>query len=276
MNYYELSLYFNCDKDQRDIVLAWLSILPFESFEFTDSGLNAYIQENELNYTDVEEVIRNIPFSIKYDQHLVKRINWNEEWEKNFKPILINKDCIVRAPFHKAPMGIKYDIQIMPKMSFGTGHHATTTLMIRSMMDEPMINLRVLDAGCGTGILSIMAEKLQAQSVLAYDIDEWAVINAKENIDLNNCENIDVEKGSSEDIGAHGFDVILANINKNVLLRDIPRFSLKLKMGGNMLLSGFYEDDCSDIIELAELNQLKKAYTATLDKWALIKLEKLV
>lgn len=276
MNYYKVSLTFNTSNERSDIVVAFLAQLPFESFEFKDYGLNAFIQEKYYNLSDIQEVIREIPFEISIENEIIERINWNEEWEKNFNPIQINEDCIIRAPFHENPQGVKYDLIIMPKMSFGTGHHATTTLMIRSIMYEPIENKRVLDAGCGTGILSIMAEKLHAKMVLAFDIDDWAVINSNENIELNNCKYINVEKGSIDDIQAKGFDVILANINKNVLLRDIPLYSSKLNRGGYMFLSGFYENDCSDIIELAKLNQLKKAHIETLDKWALIKFEKLV
>ena len=277
MDYIEVSLKFKPNEETSEIVTAFLSLLPFESFQATNSGLKAFIKEQEFKLTDLQGVMSRIPIeNISFQYEPIQQVNWNEEWEKNFDPIQINEKCIVRAPFHKAPTNLEYDIIIMPKMSFGTGHHATTKLMIRSLLDEPLDNKRVLDAGCGTGVLSIMAEKLLAQKVLAYDIDEWAVINSRENVNANNCKNIDVEKGSVKDIQPDGFDVILANINKNVLLSDIPLFSDKLVRNGSLILSGFYEKDCEDIVKLAELNQLKIAHIATLDKWALIKMVKLV
>ena len=276
MDYYQVSLEFKTEKDYSDIVTAFLSQLPFESFRATEKGLDSFIELGKYKPADLEEVIKDIPFRVSHSVHLIERKNWNKEWEKNFDPTIINDRCIIRAPFHESDERFEYNIIIMPKMSFGTGHHATTALMIRSIMNEPLKGKRVLDAGCGTGVLSIMAEKLQAESVLAHDIDDWAVMNAKENLELNNCKYIVVEKGSIDDIQAKGFDVLLANINKNVLLRDIPVFAEKLKEGGVLFLSGFYENDCSEIIELADLNQLKEAHIATLDKWALIKLEKLM
>lgn len=276
MEYTEVEFTIDPLEEGRDICIAFLSQLPFETFQESPMGVIAFIQSSEFNEDDLYATVKQIPnHQVSFEFKTVKRINWNEEWEKNFDPLKITNDCYVRAPFHEA-YGAKYEIVIMPKMSFGTGHHSTTTLMLRSMLNEPFEGLNVLDAGCGTAILAIMAEKLLAKSVLAYDIDDWAVENSIENIAVNNCKNINVEKGSVHEIAGTGFDVILANINKNVLLDEMSTYSKKLNLNGLIFLSGFYKSDIEDVISSAEGCGLKHMASETLNEWAVIKLQKIL
>ncbi len=274
MDYTEVEFFIKPSEEGRDICLAFLSQLPFETFQESPKGLIAFIQTEQFSEADIRSIIQLIPnHEVSFEFKTIERINWNEQWEKNFKPLKITDDCYVRAPFHEA-YHAKYEIVIMPKMSFGTGHHATTTLMLRFMLGEPFEGKSVLDAGCGTAILAIMAEKLLAKSVLAYDIDDWAVENSIENIRVNNCKNIDVEKGSVHQIAREGFDVILANINKNVLLDEMSTYSKKLNPNGLIFLSGFYESDIEDVISCAEQSGLKHIAVETLNEWAVLKLQK--
>ena len=273
MNYIQVD--FHIDPiESREICLAFLSQLEFESFEDSESGLKAYIPTDLFS----EELIRKqaalIPnVTIRFVANEIEKVNWNEEWEKNFSPVVINEKCGIRAPFHET-LNLQYELIIMPKMSFGTGHHATTSLMLRSMIEEDFKSKQVLDAGCGTGVLAIMAEKLHADNVLAYDIDEWAVENSKENIAVNNCKYITVEKASINEITASGFDIILANINKNVLLEEMNRYAEKLNSEGIIFLSGFYFDDIQELTEKASEYNLKQIHSETLNEWAHLKLQK--
>lgn len=253
----------------KEILTAELSEKGFEGFWEKDNLLCAYIPLEKYN----EKVISSLPFSnagnfkISYRANLVKHINWNEEWEKNFEPVIIARKCLVRAAFHKVPGKFEYEIVIQPKMSFGTGHHETTSLMMACMISmgvHGFKNRTVLDAGCGSGILSILASKMQAKQVMAVDNDEWAYYNAKENIALNHSVNIIAEKGDASVFGRKKFNIILANINKNFLLENMGLVSRILTVNGLLLLSGFYKKDLPEIKReagkhcLKLLNELKK------------------
>ncbi|MEM7163183.1 MAG: 50S ribosomal protein L11 methyltransferase [Bacteroidota bacterium] len=274
MDYIQVDFVIN-PIEGREICMAFLSQIPFETFQDTDSGLVAFIQEEFFEEQELKRTITEIEhFSLSYKWHKVERINWNDEWEKNFDPIYIDDQCIIRAPFHK-PQGLEYEIIIMPKMSFGTGHHATTFLMMRYLLNEPPKAKRVLDAGCGTAVLAIMAEKLHASQVLAYDIDDWAVENSIENIAVNNCKKITVEKGDIKKIAGSPFDVILANINKNVLLHELEAYDQRLSSGGLLYLSGFYSSDIQEIENFCKDLGLSCIQRETKDEWAALKFLKM-
>lgn len=200
-------------------------------------------------------------------------MNWNEEWEKNFQPILVEDSCCVRAPFHPAT-DVKYDIVIEPKMSFGTGHHATTHMMIQFLLNNDFEGKRVLDMGCGTGVLAIVAEKRGAKEVDAIDIDNWCYQNSIENVERNNCSRITVYEGGAELLGEKKYDVIIANINRNILLEDIKVYSRNLEAGGELYLSGFYAADIPAIVEECEKNGLDRVGSLEREEWVALQLKK--
>ena len=240
--------------DLVDILTAELSQYGYDTFMETDEGLEAYTTEEIYSEADVKEVLDryNHNNDISYSSQKIEKQNWNEEWEKNFEPLLIGNVCSVRASFHPKPEQVQYDIVINPKMSFGTGHHETTSLMIENQLRIEHDGKRVLDMGCGTGILAIMACKLGANQIVAVDIEDWTVENARENAGINGCSNIEVRLGNVQQIATDApFDIILANINRNVLLDDIPAYAEKLLPGGPLVLSGFYTEDLGLIKEKA-------------------------
>lgn len=252
MNYYGYKFILK-DMSQSDILVALLAEQGFESFVEQSDGIDAFINEQvhtELNLDTIEKLKTIVPFTFSFDW--IKDKDWNEEWEKNYEMVIIDKLCSVRAPFHKKPDGIKYDIVISPKMSFGTAHHETTYQMIQYLIETNVDHKAVLDMGCGTCVLAILAFQKGARPVVAIDNDEWAYNNSLENIQLNNTVGIQVHLGDSSTPGIGMFDMIIANINRNVLLKDIPYYSMHINSGGTMLLSGFYENDLPMIREKTE------------------------
>ncbi|MBT8295484.1 MAG: 50S ribosomal protein L11 methyltransferase [Gramella sp.] len=249
-NYLEFHFTIEPVQPASEILIAELGYLGFESFVENDDGITAYIPEEE--YEDDllagVHILQSEEFEITYDQKEIEKVNWNEEWEKNFSPILVDDICSVRAPFHEKP-DTKYDIVIEPKMSFGTGHHATTHMMIRHILKNDWEDKSVLDMGSGTGVLAILAAMKGAKTIDAIDIDNWCYINTLENISRNDCEHINVEEGGAELLEGRQYDVILANINLNILLRDLPIYEKCLKEDASIFLSGFYENDLPVIIE---------------------------
>ncbi len=227
-----------------EILIAELGSAGFESFVENENGVTAYIQKQDWN----NEVLNNIfilsskEFKITYEQTEVAQTNWNEEWEKNFNPIEVNDLVSVRAPFHENP-NLKYDIVIEPKMSFGTGHHETTYMMVQHLLEIDVNEKEVLDMGCGTGILAIFAEMRGAKFTDAIDIDNWCYLNSLENVERNKCKNISVYEGDASLLGKKKYDVIIANINRNILLTDIEKYTSCLNEKGIVLLSGFYKED---------------------------------
>ena len=229
-NYFEFQFKIDPVQPASEILIAELGYLGFESFVENDDGITAYIPEEE--YED--DILANVhilqseDFTITYDQNEIERVNWNEEWEKNFTPILVDEHCSVRAPFHEKP-DVEFDIVIEPKMSFGTGHHATTHMMIQHILKNNWEEKSVLDMGCGTGVLAILAAMKGAKTIDAIDIDNWCYLNTLENIRRNDCEHINTEEGGAELLEGRKYDMILANINLNILMRDMPVYEKCLK-----------------------------------------------
>jgi ribosomal protein L11 methyltransferase len=252
MDFIEVALTVN--PEFADILTAEMGELGFDAFEDTAEGFNAYIDEDKFSQEELDRMLaRYTDFvQVEYQVQKIARQNWNEEWERNFQPLFIADQVSVRASFHEKPANAKFDIVINPKMSFGTGHHETTTLMIENQLTFDHKGRRVLDMGCGTGILAIMAGELGAAEIVAVEIEDWTVENARENAELNNYSSIDVRLGGAETIeGDQPYDIILANINRNVLLEDMPAYVAVLKPEGILLLSGFYTEDLSAIQERA-------------------------
>lgn len=234
-----------------ELLVAELSEMAYDSFLEEEDGLKAYVVEESFDEEALKGVLARYQdlFSAEYSVQEHEEKNWNEEWEKNFDPVEIDTFCRIRAPFHESVSGYNYELLINPRMSFGTGHHATTALMISAMGKEDFQGKEVMDAGSGTGILAIMAEKLGAKSVFAYDIDDWAFENAPENFKLNDCEKISLQQGivTSVNHPLEDYDIILANINKNILLDEMEEYAKRLRENGLLFLSGFYEHDLKDI-----------------------------
>jgi ribosomal protein L11 methyltransferase len=260
----------------REILYAELGDKGFEAFEDEKDGVKAYIKQEEFT----ESLLKDLMISGIEDQKVgisIEKIasqNWNALWESNFDPIVINSNCTIRAPFHTVP-NVGYDLIISPQMSFGTGHHETTFLMSKELFSLDLNSVDLLDMGSGTGILAILADKLGAKNIKAIDIDEGACINAIDNCTLNNTKNIIVEKGDSKLLEDSLFQVILANINKNILLQDISVYSSCLTIGGKLLLSGFFTTDVDELRNEASENGLKFVKTEEKNNWAMLMLEKL-
>ncbi|MBP5424251.1 MAG: 50S ribosomal protein L11 methyltransferase [Paludibacteraceae bacterium] len=240
----------------KDILSAELADLGFESFSDEADPFIGYIQQDSFDETKLADLLANFEYEkgISYSLKQAEDKDWNEEWEKNFfQPIVIGDKCVIHSTFHKDYPKVQYDIVIDPKMAFGTGHHATTSLMAKAILDIDVKNKSLLDMGCGTAILAILAALRGASPITGIDIDEWAYNNAIENIQLNHTEQITLKKGGAELLGDEKFDIILANINRNILLNDIKKYVKVLNSNGLLILSGFYESDI-DAIE-KECNQ---------------------
>lgn len=264
-----------------DILIAEMSEIGFEGFQYTDTGFTAYISCQQFDREKIQnlEFLQWLPsdYQIDWNSSVLEDRDWNLEWEKNFTPILIDKRILIRAGFHPTVPGIKYEIIIEPKMSFGTGHHPTTTLMLETLLDfsEQIRDKKVLDMGCGTGILSIMAAKLGAYAVTGIDIDEWAYKNAMENIENNHLGHIEIKIG---DVGLlekeNKFDFILANINRNTLLTDIPFYIHHLEDQGVLIMSGFYIQDLPFIQKKAEKEGMILINQKTHQNWTAVSFTK--
>jgi ribosomal protein L11 methyltransferase len=233
--------------------LLMAEMLDFDSFQETEEGIDAYILKDDFQesmLTELQEQYAEL-FTFTYEIGELENKNWNEEWEKNFTHTTVDDQVMIRASFHPFDPSFPHEIVINPQMSFGTGHHDTTAGVVRQMLSLDFKDKKVMDAGTGTGILAIMAEKLGAKSIYAYDIDEWSYNNCLDNFKLNNSNKIEIEQGDVNLIERFGkeFDIILANINKNVLLQDIPYFQKHLKENAYLVLSGFYENDIKDMME---------------------------
>ncbi len=227
-----------------EILIAELGETAFESFIETENGVSAYVQKELWNEDILNEVqiINSEHFKVDYTFEEIEQVNWNEEWEKNFEPIEVDNTCYVRAPFHEKK-DVAYDIVIEPKMSFGTGHHETTFMMIQHLLETDIAGKKTLDMGCGTAILAILAEMKGAKPVDAIDIDNWCYLNSIENAERNNCKHISVYEGDAALLKDKKYDVIIANINRNILLNDMQQYVDSLNKEGILLLSGFYEED---------------------------------
>ena len=260
----------------REILYAELGDKGFDAFEDEVDGVKAYITEEQFT----ESLLKDLTISGIEGQKVdvcittIANQNWNALWESNFDPIVINSNCTIRAPFHAVPK-VGYDVIISPQMSFGTGHHETTFLMSKELFSFDLKSVDLLDMGSGTGVLAILADKLGAKNIKAIDIEEGAYLNAIDNCKLNNTKNIIVEKGDSKLLDDSLFQVILANINKNILLQDISVYSNSLKIGGKLLLSGFFTTDVDELRNVAFDNGLKFVKMEEKNNWAMLMLEKL-
>lgn len=272
--YYEARLTLN--PDFNEIVMAELGQIGYESFVETDEGLLAYIVEEQFDAAQLQQLVDDYqsmtPIAVEYQQLEPK--NWNEEWEKNYQPIEVAGKIRVRASYHEPNPAFQYEIVIDPKMSFGTGHHETTTLVMEQQLSLDHHGKSLLDVGSGTGILAILGEMLGATKLTAFDIEEWAYLNAVENAEMNGCKHMTVFQGTIEDCPHDTYDIVLANINRNILLREIPIYETFLKAGGTMMVSGFYEFDIEDITQKAEEVGLKLVAQKTLNQWATLRFEK--
>lgn len=267
-----------CPASLSEILIAELAEVGFEAFLETPEGFEGYAEGDKYDDLAVDDLfhryeghVNDLSFSIDR----VEKANWNAIWENSYEPVVVDDRCLIRAAFHKPERAYPHEIIITPKMSFGTGHHPTTRLMIRAQLDMDHQGKRVLDAGCGTAILSIMAAKLGASEVHAVDPDEWSVINGAENARLNGCDNIILYQGiTREQSFSEPFDIILANINKNVLIEDMEWYAHHLRPGAELLLSGFYQTDIGDVLGHVERTGLGFLRRYEEDDWAALLLQK--
>ena len=269
--YIEVDFHVSPPVDGRDILLALLTEQHFESFLETKTGLRAYIKQTDWNSTDVHQALSLMPstFVVSHQINEIPIENWNALWESSFHPIVIG-DYTVRASFHP-PKTTPYELIIEPKMSFGTGHHQTTQLMMKNALEIDMSGKSVLDVGCGTGILGILASKLGAKSVLAIDIESWCVENTLENAERNRCNHIVKAIRGDVDMVAENYDLIFANINRNTLIRHIPHYAKRLQRQGVLFLSGFYQTDLLAISQECNSNGLTFHSNTQFDGWVCAK-----
>lgn len=252
-----------------EILIAELGETNFESFVENENGVSAYIQKELWSETILEDIyiLQNSEFKITYTFEEIEQVNWNEEWEKNFSPIDVDGICHVRAPFHETT-NAQFEIVIEPKMSFGTGHHETTHMMIQHLLELDLTNKKTIDMGCGTAILAILAEMKGAQPIDAVDIDNWCYLNSIENAERNNCKHISVYEGDASWLNkGQKYDVFIANINRNILLNDMVTYVNCMNDNSTLLLSGFYNEDIPAIQECCEKLGLKYQSKKEKNNW---------
>jgi ribosomal protein L11 methyltransferase len=258
-----------------EILIAELGEKAFESFIETETGISAYVQKDLWSENILEDIqiLDNPEFNISYTFEEIEQVNWNEEWEKNFEAIEVDGKCHVRAPFHEKT-NAEYDIVIEPKMSFGTGHHETTHMMIQHILETDFTNKKTLDMGCGTAILAILAEMKGAQPIDAIDIDNWCYLNSIENAERNNCKHISVYEGDASLLSGKKYDIIIANINRNILLNDMQQYVDCLNANGILFLSGFYTEDIPFISESCTSKGLTYVKQFERNNWVALKFVK--
>lgn len=270
--YIEYNFEVNPLQPASDILIAELGEAGFESFVENNKGVLAYIQKNDWREGILEsvEILGNENFNIAFQLKEIEQENWNATWEENFNPIQVGNQCVVRAPFHEKP-SVEFDIIIEPKMSFGTGHHETTHMMLQHILDHDFAEKSVLDMGSGTGVLAILAAMKGAKNIDAIDIDNWCYLNAKENVSRNDCEHINVYEGDSGLLTNQKYDVIIANINRNILITDVPKYVKCLKANGVLFLSGFYTEDIPMITAKCAEGSLKFEKNLKKNNWVAVK-----
>ena len=258
-----------------EILIAELGEKAFESFIETETGISAFVQKDLWNEDILEDIqiLSNPEFEISYTFEEIEQVNWNEEWEKNFEPIDVDGKCHVRAPFHEKT-NAEFEIVIEPKMSFGTGHHETTHMMIQHLLETDLVGKKTLDMGCGTAILAILAEMKGAQPIDAIDIDNWCYLNSIENAERNNCKHISVYEGEASLLVGKKYDVIIANINRNILLNDMQQYVDCLNENGILFLSGFYTEDIQVISESCTSKGLTYVKQFERNNWVALKFVK--
>lgn len=249
------------NEEQQEILISQLSDLGADGFEQTDKHLIVYFNENMFKSYEVNELLKKYSFTT----NTIEEKNWNEVWESNFQPVIVNNFCAIRAEFHESIKDAEHEIIITPKMSFGTGHHATTYMMIAQMQNIDFKNKTVFDFGTGTGILAILAEKLEASSITAIDVDDWSIANAKENFKRNGCSKISVSLSS--EIPNQEFDIILANINRNIILSYLPELNASLKENSYLLISGLLNSDEKEIVEACTSHNLRLLKRTERNNW---------
>lgn len=276
MNYIEVHFVLDPLLPAREVLVAELAERGFDSFDETEDGVKAYIPSENWQDETLEDLMteRIENQKMEWSIHLIESMNWNAEWEKNFEPIIVDDRCLIRAPFHEVTEKYEFTVTIEPKMSFGTGHHNTTFLMVSEIMKTELKDQIVLDMGSGTGVLAILAEKRGAKEVDAIDVDEWAYENALENLERNHCTKINCYRGGAELLGEKIYDVILANINRNILLADMHAYAHVLKPGGVILFSGFYRQDIPLLIEEGIKHGLDFISDREKEEWCLLKMRK--
>jgi ribosomal protein L11 methyltransferase len=268
-----------CTETVNDVVSALAGEIGFESFVECEGGVQAYIQQSLFDEAALAQMVADFPLpdtQIEYTAVEAEDKDWNEEWEKNFfQPIVIEDRCCIHSTFHHDTPPAEYEILINPQMAFGTGHHETTSSIIAELLDTDLLGKRVLDMGCGTSILAILASMRGAREVTAIDIDDWCVNNSRDNIALNNCTNIAVELGDAHSLaGREPFDVVIANINRNILLADMPAYAAVMKAGSQLLMSGFYVEDIPAIRQMAESLGFRFEHHREKNRWAAVKFVK--
>jgi ribosomal protein L11 methyltransferase len=264
--YFEFNI--RCTNDLREQLIAELADEAYEGFVETDTGFSAYIISSGFKREVLEQLLLKYgvdPNSVA--QSHIDQQNWNAQWEAGYEPIIIENNVIVKAPFHQIEKEYPYELLIQPKNTFGTGHHETTQLVLRLMLQENFKDKRVFDYGSGTGVLAIMASKMDAQSIYAIDIDDWSAENIFENTQLNQVDNIEFEQGDLNSVKPQHFDIILANINKNILLFSFDQLSNLMLQGGTMIISGFYESDLDDLKKAAAVFGLQYNQHIVLNNW---------
>ena len=269
LDYIEFKFKISPLQPASEILIAELGYAGFESFVEDEEGVTAYIPSEEYDPEMLVgiHILQSEEFEITYTSLEIEQINWNSEWEKNFDPLIVDDVCSIRAPFHEQP-DTEFDIIIEPKMSFGTGHHATTHMMVQFILKNDWKDKSVLDMGSGTGVLAILAEMKGAKEIDAIDIDNWCYQNAIENAARNNCELISVYEGGAELLEGRKYERIIANINRNILLEDMPSYAASLTPGGKLFLSGFYTEDINAIEEECNRNGLRLEEQLDRENWA--------
>ena len=261
----------------NEILTALTAEIGCDSFNDSTTGMNAYMPENNFDKSALDAILSSTTFEEKVDYTInsIQDKNWNEEWEKNyFQPINVDDKCVIHSTFHTDYPEAQYEIIIDPKMAFGTGHHATTSQMVSGTLEMELKGKSVLDMGCGTGVLAMLASMKGAAPILAIDIDSWSYDNTLENMRINKIENIEVKCGDASLLTEGQFDVVLANINRNILLNDMPTYVARLNKGGELLMSGFYSEDLHLIQEKAEELGLIYNYHKVLDNWTVVNFHK--